>query len=93
MAIRSLSNGLETTRFAFTVSKRVGNAVVRNRVRRRLRAAAWSYPVAAGFDIVIVARPETAQSDYRSLHAEMGLLLNRARLLGKPESPPAPSSQ
>ena len=81
MAVRSIPNGLPTTRLAFSVSKRVGKAVVRNKVRRRLREATRSHPVAGGFDIVIVARPEAAATDYHGLRVELGLLLKRARLL------------
>jgi ribonuclease P protein component len=44
----------------FTASRRVGNAVARNRARRRLRAAARAIlpgPAEPGYDYVIVARP------------------------------------
>ena len=39
LVIRFLSNGLDHSRFGFVISKRIGNAVVRNKVRRRLREA------------------------------------------------------
>jgi ribonuclease P protein component len=46
-------------RFGFTVTKKIGNAVVRNRIRRRLRAAARAAALhgAPGADYVLVARP------------------------------------
>lgn len=56
-------------RVGFTVSKRVGNAVVRNRVKRRLReltraSVAFLEP---GCDYVVIARPQAALTDFRSL--------------------------
>jgi ribonuclease P protein component len=82
MAVRSARNDLAWTRFAFSVSKRVGNAVKRNRVRRRLREILRVQPLLEGFDIVVVARPQAAEADFQSLKAEMLMLLKRARLLG-----------
>ena len=66
-------------RFGFIVSKSVGNAVVRNRVRRRLKAAAYQVlpllePAAAegpGVDIVIRALPASAQVRWATLHEEV----------------------
>ena len=49
-------------RLGVSVGRRVGGAVVRNRVKRLLRQAFWAVagPTAGEFDYVIVARPETA---------------------------------
>jgi ribonuclease P protein component len=69
------------SRFAFSISKRVGKAVVRNKVRRRLREIVRRQPVREGFDVVIVARPPAADSTFPALEAETLLLLKRARLL------------
>ncbi|MDR0968014.1 MAG: ribonuclease P protein component [Holosporaceae bacterium] len=52
-------NGLETYRVGFTASKRVGNAVVRNRCKRRMRAAAdivFDEAGLAGVDYVMIAK-------------------------------------
>ena len=49
-------------RLGFTVTKKVGNAVIRNRTRRRLRAAARLVlvgTVAAGHDLVLIGRDTT----------------------------------
>ena len=57
-----LKNGTASNRLGITVSKKVGNSVVRHRVKRlvkegyRLQEAAY----AQGYDIVIVARPSAA---------------------------------
>jgi ribonuclease P protein component len=85
IALRSAANGLPLTRHAFAVSKRVGNAVVRNRVRRRLREILRSQPILEGFDIVISVRPEAARSSFTSLQTELLRLLQRSRLLAGQE--------
>ena len=83
MAVRSVPNGGLPTRVAISASKRVGNAVVRNRVRRRLREAFRLLPVVEGFDVVIVPRADSAKANFQTLKAELTLLLKRARLLGE----------
>lgn len=64
----------------FVVSKAVGNAVVRNRVKRRLRAiVADRMPdLPAGVLIVVRALPEAAAADYARLDADLGSCLRRA---------------
>lgn len=65
--------GLKTrrpaTRFGFTVSKKVGDAVVRNRLRRRLREICRLHlaAFAPGWDVVFVARSDGAQASYAGL--------------------------
>ena len=71
------------TRVGFSVSKRVGSAVRRNRVKRRLREAVrrrlWN--AQPGWDMIVIARPEAADADYAALASELQDLLTRARLL------------
>ncbi len=86
LVLRTAANGLPMSRFGFVVSRRVGDAVVRNRVKRRLREAARGTPVQEGWDLVFIAREPAASADFRGLEAAMGSLLRRARLL-------SPSSQ
>lgn len=72
----------QPARVGFSVSKRVGGAVVRNRVKRRLREAVRVRLTSfhPGWDIVISARPAAANADYATLDAELGGLIERARL-------------
>jgi ribonuclease P protein component len=81
IAVRSVVNEQPLTRYAFAISKRVGIAVTRNRVKRRLREILRLSGLAEGFDIVIVARPAAAEADFQSLKAELLTLLKRAKLL------------
>ena len=85
-------NGFGVTRFGFSVSKRIGNAVARNRVKRRLREAVRAAPVEAGFDIVIVARNGAAEADFAKIERSIHNLLRRARILRKMEPGASQSS-
>ena len=64
----------------FVTSKRVGGAVVRNRVRRRLREIVRrrQHEVCAGIWMVIVARPATARATSAELEGEWVKLARRA---------------
>lgn len=81
LVIRYLANGLEHSRFGFMVSKRVGNAVVRNKVRRRLREAVRANQVLGGWDAVFIARRGIEQAGFSQVQRAAGNLLRRARLL------------
>jgi ribonuclease P protein component len=69
------------TRFAFAIPKRVGGAVVRNRVRRRLREILRSFSLIEGFDVVISVRPVAAAATFQALQTEMTMLMRRGRLI------------
>ncbi len=68
------------TRFGFAVSKRVGNAVVRNRVKRRLRSIAIGSMPSHGWDLVITAQPEASHATYDQLASSIHRLVQRLRL-------------
>lgn len=82
LSVGAAPNGLTHTRYGFVVSGRVGNAVTRNRVKRRLRAAVREGREAAavGYDVVIIAHRTAAQAAYSDLAAELDGLLARANL-------------
>jgi ribonuclease P protein component len=71
------------SRYGFVVSRRIGNAVSRNRVRRRLRAIVRGHldQLAMGYDVVVIARPGTAEVSHTALDDAMLDLLRLARLM------------
>ncbi|WP_072369702.1 ribonuclease P protein component [Hyphomicrobium sp. NDB2Meth4] len=67
-------------RFGFTVSKKVGGAVQRNRIRRRFRAltaALRADQMLPGFDYVIIARTGAIDRAFPDLRADLDLALTR----------------
>ena len=78
-----LPNGETFSRCGFTVSRRIGGAVERNRARRRMSEAVrllWDI-VAPGWDLVWVARPGIKDVEFSELQSACARLLRRARLL------------
>ncbi len=73
MAVYCRPNRLGYSRLGLTVSAKLGGAVVRNRIRRRLREAyRHTEPeLAAGYDIVIVARAACVNVPFCRLTAEL----------------------
>lgn len=70
-------------RTGFIASRRIGGAVVRNRVRRRLREIVRQHQqeLRQGFWIVLVARRDAAEANYRALEHELLRLAKRASIL------------
>jgi ribonuclease P protein component len=85
LVLRALLNGLPYNRYGFVVSKRLGKAVARNRLKRRLREGLRPLAVHSGWDLVFLARPPAAAATYQQLREALVELLSRARLLDKLE--------
>ena len=97
---RSVANGLLVLNYApsadgephfgFITGKKVGGAVVRNRVKRRLREQLRRYHEGArlrpGLDIVVVARSEGGRASGAQLREALDELLTRAHLWQKEEN-------
>lgn len=76
-------NPFDHNRYGFITSKRLGKAVVRNRVRRRLRECIRQlHPhLRDGYDVVLIARPGAVQQPFSALHRIIEGLVRRAALL------------
>lgn len=82
VVMKALPNGLALSRYGFSVSRRVGKAVTRNRVKRLFRHILRLKLLEPGWDIVFIARPLAANADYAGLEKAIDDLLSRAQLLG-----------
>lgn len=80
-------NGLDLSRFGWSIKKALGSAVRRNRIRRRLREIVRLHrqEIAPGWDIVIHPRSSAATADFSPLASELLRLL--------PRMPTAPTAQ
>ena len=85
LALYVRRNGQKANRLGLTVSTKVGRAVTRNRVRRRLREIYRLNEggMAPGCDVVIVARTRAASSDYHQLEKSFLRLADKLGLLKK----------
>ena len=88
LVMSSLPNGLAYSRFGFSVGRRIGGAVDRNRVKRRLREAVrvriQKGDLAAGWDVVFIARHPTREASFAQIGQAIDLLLRRAGLKSEP---------
>jgi len=84
LATRVLRTDLGSTRFGLATSRAIGSAVVRNRVRRRLREGLRSMApeLRPGWDVLIIARPGLVATDRRQMHDTLARLLRRSGVLG-----------
>ena len=71
MVVYCRRNGRDVNRLGYTVSTKLGHAVVRNRVRRRFREIYRlnSPALKKGWDIVVVARTRAVGADYKKMNA------------------------
>lgn len=85
LVLQVAENGTDAVRYGLTVSKKTDkSAVVRNRIKRRLRAvAAGILPLRAqsGMDYVLIGRPATATRDFAALEKDLIWCLKRMDLL------------
>ena len=83
LTLSSVDNQGSSFRAGFITSRRVGGAVVRNRIRRRLREIVRKHQalILDGVWVVTIARMQAARADYHELEAEWLRLARRAFIL------------
>lgn len=105
LRVGAAPNGLDHARVGFAVPRSVGGAVVRNRVRRRLRAAVGPLlPGLAGLDLVVAVAPAAAAMPFAELDATLRRCLEitvpraraaeengRGATVVRPVAPPVPA--
>ena len=84
LVVRIRRTDLEVTRFGLSTGRKLGGAVVRNRVRRRLREAlrVMAPSFRPGWDVLIIARSPVIAADYATLAGVLQNLLRRGGVLG-----------
>lgn len=91
--IRALEGATLTPRFGFTVTKALGGAVIRNRIRRRLKAAVTATApdlARAGHDYVLVARAPAADRPFDDLKKDLEQAFQRVHHAAGRQRAPKP---
>ena len=84
LILRAIPNGLPRSRIGLVCGRRVGPAVTRNLVKRRLREIARTNPPAPGWDVVLIARPGAARAEFDALKNAFAELCRRGRVTQPP---------
>ncbi len=71
-------NDLSYMRLGLSVSKRVGNAVTRNLVKRRIRSVFSCMDISDGWDVVVTAKPRSSQASFAELDTAIQKSVERA---------------
>ena len=75
------SNQRPYSRVGYAVSRRVGGAVVRNRVKRRLRAIMKELPIQPGYDIVAIPQHSSVGESFEAIRRATGRCARRLQLI------------
>ena len=84
MRVKIKKNPEAITRVGYSVSKKIGSAVTRNLVKRRLKNIIGEFKLKDGWDIVIVARESIKNSSYNDLSEDLQRVCNKLELIEKP---------
>jgi ribonuclease P protein component len=89
VVLHALANGTDAPRLGLTVGRKVGGAVVRNRVKRRVREIyrRWSERSRLpGLDLVVHAKPPAGSASFAELEKELERLLSSLLLQPTPQA-------
>lgn len=85
--LSALPNELAYNRYGFVVGRRIGRAVERNLIKRRMREAVRARlqkgEIVDGWDIVLIARRPIRDASFQQVDQAIGLLLRRAGLVSE----------
>ena len=81
LVLKAVPNQLDYSRYGISISKKVGKAVVRNRVKRVLREILRLTLPKSGWDFIIIARSPAAFCNYHSICESVLNLLSRAHII------------
>jgi len=82
LVLITAKNKLNKTRFGFIVSQKVSKkATVRNKVKRRLRAAVKLKTIKEGLDVIFIALPGLEKKDFREIKETVNILFKKAKYL------------
>jgi len=82
LLVRDRKDSDQSMRVGFTVTKKIGGAVIRNRMKRRFRALAREMVPAKGLpgaDHVMIGRAKGIERDFAPLRSELAQALDRLR--------------
>ncbi len=77
-------NNLAENRCGFSISKKIGKAVIRNKLRRRLKEILRlnDHKMKKGYDLIFIARKAVVELDYKKLERNVYKLLQKAGIWG-----------
>jgi ribonuclease P protein component len=78
-----IKNGLSFNRIGFSTTKKLGNAIIRNRIKRLIKEAFRlnSENIDNGYDIIFLARIRSNTSNYKDIEKSVLNLLKRTKLM------------
>jgi ribonuclease P protein component len=77
MTCFALPNTLGSARLGIAASRKMGNAVVRNRAKRRVRELFKNHKILTGIDLVVIPRREMIDASWQSIEADYRAAVQR----------------